>query len=146
MDDGERAGCRKVVVDDVGGCGGAGNECGVGAFVDGRGGATAEGFLDVIGGGGGGLDELDGTGGARGGVTSAVDWAREGTPGVARCPGLGAALRRFATNGFAGCGGEDSDVDRPGLRAFNRGAVGGFGADEIGGFRSRFRDISGSER
>ena len=146
VDGGERDGGRKVVFDDVSGGGCAGNEGGVGALVASREGATVDGFLDVMGGGGGCLDEFDGTGGARSGVTSAVDCAREGTPGVGRCPGLGGALRRFATKGLAGCGGEDSDVSRPGLRAFNRGAVGGFGAAEAGAFTSIFRNVSRSER
>ena len=125
--------------------GGGGAEGGEGALAGGIEGAAVEGFRDAIG-GGGGFDKLGGTGGARGGVTSAEDWARERKSGVDLCPGLGGAFRRLATNGFDGCGGDDSEVGRPGRRALNRGAVGGFGADDVGGFGAVLREISGSER
>lgn len=138
VDDKEIGGGRAAA---EGGGGGAGTEGGVEAVVDDKGGAAVEGFLEATG-GGGGLDRLRLASGARGGVTSAVDWARYGIPGAGRCPGFAGALRRFAPKRFAVCGGEDSEVGRPGLKEFKRGAVGGFGADAIGGPE---RNVSGSE-
>lgn len=113
--------------------GGGGAEGGVGALDGGGGGgAAADGFRDVIG-GGGGFPPLGGGGGARGG-RSEVDFN-----------GFGGGLRRFATMGLDGCGGDDSMVFGVGLSAFNLGAVGGFGAAKVGGLGGDVLDISGSE-
>lgn len=121
--------------------GGGGAEGGAGADECGGGGAAVEGFLDDIG-GGGGFDVPGGGGGALGGRSD---------EDCGLCTGFGGTLRRFATNGFEGCGGDDSVVCGEGLcgagfNAFIRGAVGGFGADEIGGFGAELLELSGSER
>jgi hypothetical protein len=116
---------------------GKGGAAGAGGAIDGGGGcAAAEGFLDATGGGGGFAAPGRG-GGARGGRSEFALWA-----------GFGGGLRRFATSGFAaadGCGGDDSIVRGVGLKAFSLGAVGGFGAEEMGGFGVGFLDVSGSE-
>lgn len=77
---------------------------GVGATEGGGGGALKDGFLDEIGGGGGGFPRLDGRGGgALGGKTSMEDWVdRSWFSGFGLGGGFRGALRRFATNGFAG--------------------------------------------
>ena len=110
--------------------GGDGAATGVG------GGAAVEGFLDVIG-GGGGLAAPGTEGRYRGGRSE-----------LALSAGFGGGLRRFATSGFAavaGCGGDDSVVCGVGLNAFSLGAVGGFGTEEVGGFGAKLRGVSGSE-
>ena len=132
MDADDDKGGRGAVVG--GGGGAAAGECGGGR-------AAAEGFLDDIG-GGGGFDVPGGGGGALGGRSDEDCGLRTG---------FGGTLRRFATRGFAGCGGEDSVVCGVGLcgvgfRAFSLGAVGGFGADEVGGFGAELLELSGSDR
>ena len=55
---------------------------------------------------------------------------------------------RFASNELAateGCGGEDSVVCGLGLKAVNLGIVGGFCAEEAGGFGADGLDVSGSD-
>lgn len=55
-------------------------------------------------------------------------------------------MRRLATIGFEDCGGGDDSVVRGfGLKAFSLGAVGGLGAEDVGGFGGVFLDISGSD-
>ena len=55
---------------------------------------------------------------------------------------------RFASSALAaadGCGGDDSVVCGLGLRVFSRGAVGGFGAEEVGGLGAGGLEVSGSD-
>ena len=54
-------------------------------------------------------------------------------------------MRRFATNGFDGCGGDDSVVCAAGLKALTLGAGGGFDVGAIGGLGIELRDGSGSD-
>jgi len=142
---GGRAGGMETA-DDKGGrrefaSGSGGPEGGAGAGECGGGGAAAEVFLNDIG-GGGGFDVPGGGGGALGGRSDEDCGLRTG---------FGGTLRRFATSGFEGCDGDDSVVcgeglDGAGFNAFSRGAVGGFGADEMGGFAAELLELSGSER
>ena len=44
-----------------------------------------------------------------------------------------------------GCGGEDSVVCGLGLKIFNLGVIGGFGAEGVGGFSADGLDVSGSD-
>ncbi len=124
--------------------GGGGAAAGEGTSDGGGGGANADGFRDVFG-GGEGFAPLGGGGGARGG-SSELDRKEASEFGL--CAGFGGGFLRFASNELGaadGCGGEDSAVCGLGLKAFNRGAVGGFGAEEIGGFRAGGLDISESD-
>lgn len=59
---------------------------------------AVDGFLDPIG-GGGGLDMVEGTGGARGGLPSDRG-VRKGISELDLAAGLGGGLRRFATKGL----------------------------------------------
>ena len=88
-----------------------------------------------------------GGGGALGGVIS-VDALldRSGISEFGRWRGFKDGLRRWAINGFDGCGGDDSVVWGEGLNEFGLGAIGGFGKDEIGGLGAEVLIISGSER
>ena len=122
---------------EAGGGGGAGGRDG--AADGGGGGAAVDGFLDVIG-GGGGFAPVGGGGAPRGGKKEASELGREA--------GFGGGLRRFATSGLAAedaWGGDDSVVCGVGLNAFVRGAIGGFGAKEAGGFGVDCCEVSGSE-
>ena len=125
--------------------GGGGTAGGEGTADGGGGGAAADGFLDVIG-GGGGFAPLGGGGGARGG-SSELDRKEASEFGL--WAGFGGGFRRFATTGLAaadGCGGEDSVVCGLRLKAFNLGAAGGFGAEEVGGIGADCLDVSGSDK
>lgn len=124
--------------------GGGGAAGGEGTADGGGGGAAVDGFLAVIG-GGGGFAPLGGGGGGRGG-SSELD--RKGISECGLCAGFGGGFLRDATSGLAaadGCGGEDSVVCGLGLKAFNLGAVGGFGAEEVGAFGADCLDVSGSD-
>ena len=124
--------------------GGGGAAGGEGAADSGWREPAVDGFLAVIG-GGGGLVPLGGGGGARGG-RSELDRKEMSEFGL--CAGFGGGFLRFATSGLAaadGWGGEDSVVCGLGLRAVNLGAVGGFGAEEVGAFGADCLDVSGSD-
>ena len=129
--------------------GGGGGAGGVGTLEDGGGGgggggcAAVDGFFDPTG-GGGGLDMVGGIGGALGGLASDRD-VRVGTSALGLGTGFKGDLRRFATRWLVSSGGDDSVVWGPGRRALIRGAGGGFGADEVGGFGAELRDVSGSD-
>ena len=120
---------------------------GVGAAEGGGGSALKDGFLEDIGGGGGGFPRLDGRGGGTfGGRTSMEDWVdRSGMSGFGLGGGFRGVLRRFATNWLADCGGDDSVVGSEGLRALSLDAGGGFGADPGGSRGAEVRDDSGSD-
>ena len=131
--------------------GGRGAEAGGGGGAGGGDGAadlrgremTVEGFREV--GGGGGFAAVGSGGGARGGRS---EFDRKEASEFGLDAGLGGGLRRLATNGYDaeyGCGGDNSVVCGVGLKSFSLGAVGGLGAEEVGGFGTDFRDVSGSE-
>lgn len=131
------------VIEGVGG-GTAGR---LGAIEFGGEGAAIEGFLDVMGGGGGFSVPGSGGGGALGGVTSKADFLDlRGMSELGRRTGFSGGFRKFGTTAFGSCEGDDSVVWGTGLRPLGRGAVGGFGAEEKGGLGTEARDISGSER
>lgn len=95
METDDDKGGRGVV---AGGGGGAEGGASAGECEGGR--ATVEGFLEDIG-GGGGFDVPGRGGGALGGKSD---------DDCGLCTGFGGTLRRFATNLFEGCGGDDSVV------------------------------------
>lgn len=131
------------VMDGVGG-GTAGR---LGAVKFGGGGAATEGFLDVMGGGGGFDVPGRGGGGALGGVISEdklLDLG--GISELGRRTGLSGGLRKLEIIAFGSCEGDDSVVWGIGLRPLGRGAFGGLGAEEKGGFGIEAREVSGSER
>ena len=67
---------------------------------------------------------------------------------VGLCEGFGGGFLRFVRIELAaegGCGGEDSAVYGLGLKAFNRGADGGFGAEGVGGLSADGLNVSGSD-
>lgn len=99
-------------------------------------------------GGGGGFDVPGkGGGGALGGVMSEDDLLDpRGMSEFGRCTGFKGCLRRFTSSGFDDCGVDDSVVWEAGLRPLGLKAVGGFGADEMGGRGGEACDVSGSER
>lgn len=119
----------------------------LGAIKFGGEGAAIEGFLDVIGGGGGFNVPGSGGGGALGGVTSKDDLLDlRGISELGLRTGFSGGFRKFEITAFGSCEGDDSVVWGTGLRPLGRGAVGGFGAEEKGGLETEARDISGSER
>lgn len=131
------------VIDGVGG-GTAGR---LGAFKFGGVGAAIEGFLDVMGGGGGFDVPGRGGGGALGGVTSEDKLLDlRGISELGRRTGLSGGFRKLEITAFGRCEGDDSVVWGIGLRPLGRGAFGGLGAEEKGGFGIEARDVSGSER
>lgn len=131
------------VIDGVGG-GTAGR---LGPFEFGGGGAAIEGFLDVMG-GGGGLDIPGrGGGGALGGVTSEDKLLDlRGISELGRWTGLSGGFRKLEIIALGSCEDDESVVWGIGLRPLGRGAFGGFGAEEKGGLGIEARDVSGSER
>lgn len=131
------------VIDGVGG----GTVGRLGAFKFGGGGAAIEGFLDVMGGGGGFDVPGRGGGGALGGVTSEDKLLDlRGISELGRRTGLSGGFRKLEIIAFGSCEGDDSVVWGIGLRPLGRGAFGGFGAEEKGGLGIEARDVSGSER
>lgn len=131
-------GCGGRGAADGGGGGAAGGE----VIDGGGGGAAVDGFRAVTG-GGGGLPA--GSGGGREGMVS-EDWVDlRGMSEKGRGTGLEGTWRSFATNGFAGCGGEDSMLCGEGLSGGSLGPGGGGLGAVDGGFGADVRDVSGSE-
>lgn len=131
------------VIDSVGG-GTAGR---LGAIKFDGGSAAIEGFLDVMGGGGGFDVPGRGGGGALGGVTSEDKLLDlRGISELGRRTGFSGGFRKLEIIAFGSCEVDDSVVWGIGLRPLGRGAFGGFGAEEKGSFGIEARDVSGSER
>lgn len=119
----------------------------LGAIKFGKGVAAMEGFLDVMGGGGGFDVPGRGGGGTLGGVTSEDNLLDlRGISELGRRTGFSGGFRKFEIIAFGSCEGDDSVAWVIGLRPLGRGAVGGFGAEEKGGLGIEAREVSGSER